>query len=128
MADDLAILPAFQPIRTGSDFHGAAGREGIEGVAIVINPHKAGLCDGCWNSVEPVNRADTSDQAVAFFLDHLSDRLVAQVRVLVCPGVDDTAILQPCVQLNMGSELCTWRKDPAADRADLVLNLTLLPA
>lgn len=43
-------------------------------------------------------------------------------------GMRDTAIEQPLVQLFVALELETRREEPLADIADLVLDLTLLPA
>lgn len=43
LADNLAILPAFQPIRIGAYLNRTTDRAGINGVAIVVKPHEAGL-------------------------------------------------------------------------------------
>lgn len=43
LANNLAILPAFQPIRIGAYLNRTTDRAGINGVAIVVKPHEAGL-------------------------------------------------------------------------------------
>ncbi len=43
LADDLAILPAFQPVRVGAYLDRATDRAGINGVAIVIKAGETGL-------------------------------------------------------------------------------------
>lgn len=43
LTNDLAILPAFQPIRVGPDLHRTTNCTGIDGVTVVIKPDQAGL-------------------------------------------------------------------------------------
>lgn len=43
LTDNLPVLPTFQPIRIGTDLHGATNCAGIDGITVVVEPDEAGL-------------------------------------------------------------------------------------
>ena len=125
---NLTILPAFQPVGIGADLDGTADRAGVDRVTVLVEPHEAGLGDGGRDGMESVKRSDIRDQARPLGLEHLPDRLVRNVGVPVRLGVGDASVLQPSVQLRIGSELRPRHEEPPSKHADLVLDLALLPA
>ena len=110
--DNLAVLPAFQPVGIGPDLDRAPDRAGIDRVAVLVEPHEAGLGDRCRHHVEAVERADIGDQAGTLGFEHLPDRLVRDVRVLVCLSIGDASVLEPGVQLGKGFELRPRHEEP----------------
>lgn len=62
LADDLAILPAFQPVRVGPDLHGATDRAGVNGVAVIVKTDQASLGYRCRDRVESVKRTNVWHQ------------------------------------------------------------------
>ena len=78
--------------------------------------------------MEAVKGPDIGNQAGALFFEHFPDGPVVHLRVFVCLSIGNATVFEPCVQLGIGFELRARHKEPAADHADLVLNLTFLPA
>jgi hypothetical protein len=126
--DDLAVLPAFQPVGVGPDLDRPPDCTGVDRVAVLVEPHETGLGHRRRNRVESIERADIGDQVRPFGLEHLPDRLVGHVGMLVRFGVGDAPIFEPGIQLSVGFELGSRHEEPLPDHADLVLDLALLPA
>ena len=99
LTDDPAVLPAFEPIGIGPDLDRPPHGAGIDRVAVVVEPDEAGLGHRRRHGVEPVEGADIGHEARALVLEHLPDRLVAQLWMFVRLGIGQAAILQPGVQL-----------------------------
>lgn len=108
--------------------HGAANRAGHHRVFVVVKANKAGLRYCRRDRLESVEGADIGHEAGTFGLEHLPDRLVAHFRMRVRFRPFGAAVFQPGIEFGVAFELQTGSEPPAADDADLVLNLTLLPA
>ena len=67
-------------------------------------------------------------QARAFFLEHLPDRPVLELRMLGPLGVGDALIFQPRIQFGEALHPRLGAEQLVAQIADLVLDLTLLPS
>lgn len=104
-AYDLAVLPAFQPVGIGADLDRTADRAGIDRVTVLVEPHEAGLGDGGRDCMEAIERADIGYKARTLGFEHLPNRGARNVGVPVSLGIGDAPILEPGVQLCIGSEL-----------------------
>lgn len=122
-AHDLSVLPAFKAIGISSDLYRPPNRASVDRVTVLVEPHEAGLGDGGRDGMESVKRSDIRDQARPLGLEHLPDRLVRNVGVPVRLGVGDASVLQPSVQLRIGSEPRPRHEEPPSKHADLVLDL-----
>lgn len=127
-SDDLSVLPAFQPVCVSPDLDRPPDRPGIHRVAVLVEAHETGFGHRRRHCVEAIERADVRDQARPLGLEHLPDRLVGDVGMLVRFGVGDAPILEPGVQFGVGFELRPGHEEPLSDHAHLVLDLALLPA
>ena len=78
--------------------------------------------------MEAVKGPDIGNQAGVLSLEDFPDCLIAHLGMFVCLGISNAAIFKPCIEFGIGLVLRARHKVPAADHADLVLNLTLLPA
>lgn len=124
---DLSVLPAFQAIGVGADLNGTTDRASIDRVPVLVEPYEASLGDGGRDGMEAVKRSDIGDQTSALFLEHVPDCLVRDVGMPVRLGISDAPVLEPGVQLRIGSELRPWYEEPPSEHAHLVLDLALLP-
>jgi hypothetical protein len=77
---------------------------------------------------EPVEGTAQLHQACAFFLEHLPDGPILELRVLGSLGVGDALIFQPRVQLGETLHPRLRSEELVAQIANLVLDLTLLPS
>ena len=128
IANNPPLLPTFQAVGIGSDFHRPSHSTGIDRIAVIVEPHEAGLGHSGWHRMEPVKRTNIGHEAGTLFFEHLPGRSVPHLWVRVGPGIGQAAILKPSVQFGIGFELRTRHEEPAPDHAHLVLNLTFLPA
>jgi hypothetical protein len=78
--------------------------------------------------VESVEPAGIGNELWPLSLEHLPNRLVRKLGVLVGLGVGDASIKQPGVQLIEVLEPQPRREEPLTHQPDLVLDLPLLPA
>jgi hypothetical protein len=78
--------------------------------------------------VESVEPAGIGNELWPLRLEHLPNRLVRKLGVLVGLGVGDASIKQPGVQLIEVLEPQPRREEPLTHQPDLVLDLPLLPA
>jgi len=137
-AHDPTFLPAFQPICVSSDLDRPPHSTGIDRVAVIVEPHEAGLGHIGWHRMAPPlgrllrNRLPGRDQKGQHRAQGwhalLRGRPVPHLWVRVGSGIGQAAILKPGVQLSIAFELRTRHKEPPPDHTHLVLNLTLLPA
>jgi len=101
---------------------------GLDRVAIVVEPHEAGLRHRGGHGVEAVERPDIGDEALALRLEDLPDGLVGQLGVALRLRQGDAAVLEPGVELGIALEPRPRHEEPPADHPDLVLDLAFLPA
>lgn len=111
-AHDPAVLPAFQSVGIGTDLDGPPDRTGVDRVAVLVEAHEAGLGDGRRDGMKAVERTDIGHKARTLFLEHLPDRLVRNVGVPVHLGMSDASVLEPGVELRIGSELRPRDEEP----------------
>src|SRR5215217_6488397 len=78
--------------------------------------------------MEAIEPASIGNELRPFRLEHLPDRLLGQLRMAMRLGVGDAPISEPRVHLVVGFEPQPWCEEALADKPDLVLDLTLLPA
>ena len=109
------------------DLHRPADGPRGDRVLVGVEADQAGLRDRRRHRVEAVERPAIADQGRALVLEHLPDRPVPEHRVAMPPGVGDALVQQPGVELVVAPEAQPGGEQPPADRADLVLDLPLLP-
>src|SRR5208282_1800840 len=97
-------------------------------ISVVVEPHEAGLRHRGRQRVEAVEAAAIGNELRTLVLEHLPDRPPALLGVSVRLGPNDTFVDEPGVQLLVALEPQTRREEALAHEADLVLDLTLLPA
>lgn len=78
--------------------------------------------------MEAVERTDVGDKTRALVLEDLPDRSIPKLLVRIGFGPGNTAVLEPGVELGVALELRPGHEEPPSDNADLVLDLSLLPA
>jgi len=128
VGDHLAAQQHDDAFGMGAHQHHPAGGPRINAVAIMIGHDQAsgagpdGLLD------EPIERAAQLHQTRAFFLEHLPDRPVLELRVLGPLCVGDALIFQPRIQFGEALHPRLGPEHLVAQIADLVLDLTLLPS
>ncbi len=109
------------------DLDWPAHRARDDRVLVVVEPHQAGLGDRSLRCVEPVERTTDLHQLGTLRLEHLPDREVGQLAMLVRLGVGDTSVEQPGVQLIVARHSKPRREEALAHQSNLVLDLALLP-
>ena len=92
-------------------------------IFLTIELDEAGLGDGDRNRMEAFERDDLGHEARALCLEHLPDRLVAALRMLVRLGVGDALVEQPDVQILQAPDPKPWGEEPFADKANLVFRV-----
>jgi hypothetical protein len=112
----------------GAHQHHPAGGTRIDAVAIMIGHDQASGAGPDGFLDEPVEGTAQLHQACAFFLEHLPDGPILELRVLGSLGVGDALIFQPRVQLGETLHPRLRSEELVAQIANLVLDLTLLPS
>ena len=112
----------------GAHQHHPAGGARIDAVAIMIGHDQAGGAGPHRLLDEPVERTAQLHQAGAFFLEHVPDRPILELRMFGALGVGDALIFQPRIQLGEALHPRLGPEHLVAQIADLVLDLTLLPS
>ena len=79
-------------------------------------------------STNPSNGPRSSIRTRAFFLEHIPDCALLELRMLGSFGVGNALIFQPGIQLSEALYPRLGSEHLVAQVADLVLNLTLLPS
>ena len=77
--------------------------------------------------MEPVEAVTIGNELWPFLLEDFPDGPVRTLGMGMRLGVGDALIDEPGVQLIVGFDPQPWREEAFADKADLVLDLTLLP-
>ena len=106
----------------------SAGGARIDAVAIVVGHDQAGGAGPDRLLDEPVERAAKLHQARPFLLEHVPDRSILELGMPGSFGVGDALIFQPCIQLGQAFHPRLGSEHLVPQVADLVLDLTLLPA
>src|SRR3981081_1228676 len=78
--------------------------------------------------MESIEPAGIGNELWPLGFGHFPARLFGQLRMAMRLGVGNAFVQQPCVQLVEGFEPQPWREEAFADKPNLVLDLTLLPA
>jgi len=78
--------------------------------------------------VEPVKAPGIRHQTGTFCLEHLPDRMISQLRMVVRLGIRDALVQQPGVQFFIVLHPKPGREEAFPNHANLVLDLPLLPA
>ncbi len=79
LADDTPVLAQLDAVGMGAHFHRAADGAGLDRVFVVVEAHEAGLRHRGVDGVKAVEAA--AIQARSLFLEHLPDRLAADLRM-----------------------------------------------
>jgi len=78
--------------------------------------------------MKAVEGVDARHQARALGLEHLAGRAIPKLWMRVRLGPSDAVILEPGVEFGVALELGPRHEEPPPDCADVVLDLSLLPA
>src|SRR5690606_29502295 len=128
ITDDHAILTDDDPIGIGMDLDRSTYGARQHRVFVVVEAHRAGLRYRGGNAVEAVEAAGIGDEAGAFFLEHVPDHALALLGMAVRLGPGYALVGQPAIQILQRLEAELGREEALAHQADLVLDLTFLPA
>src|SRR5438034_9091673 len=128
LGNDASVLADHDAIGVSVDLDRPSYGAGRDRVFVVVEAHQAGLRDRCRHRVEAVEPSGIGNKLWPLGFEHLPDSLFGQLWMAVRFGVGDALIQKPRIQLVEGFEPQSWRKKAFADKADLVLDLALLPA
>ncbi len=78
--------------------------------------------------MEPVKWTNVAHKAATLGLEHLPDRLRRLFGVIMSLGIGNAFIEEPSIQFLQAFDPETRREEALAHKADLVLDLTLLPS
>ena len=124
----LTVLPELDSLGISTDLNWATDGSTIHRVAVLIEPNEAGFGHRGRQGVEAIEGADIRHQAGSFLLEHLPSCSIPElgVRVGLSPG--NAPVFKPSVQFGIAFKLRSRHEEPPPDNADLVLDLSLLPA
>src|SRR6267378_1681354 len=128
LGNDAPVLADYNAVGIGMHLDRTPNRARRHRVFVVVEAHQTGLRDRCRHRVESVEPAGIGNELWPFRLEHLPNRLLGQFWMAMRLGVGNALIQQPRVHLVIGLESQSRRKEALADQANLVLDLTLLPA
>ena len=128
LPDDLAVLPKLDTLSIGADLNRPTNGATVNRVTVFVEPDQAGLRDGCRHGMEAIKRADVWHQAGALGLEHFPDCLVSKLLMWMGLGPCQATVLKPCVKIGITLETRSRHEEPSPDYANLVLDLSLLPA
>jgi hypothetical protein len=127
-ADQPAVLAQVDPVGVGVDLDRPPHRAGRDRVLVVVEADEAGLGDGRHHLVEAVEGPAIGHEARTLGLEDLPDRPAGDLGVRLAPGPGDGPLHQPVVELLEAPDPDAGAEQPVPRRADLVLDLPLLPA
>src|ERR1700722_15743155 len=127
LGDDAPILSNDDAFGIGVDLDRPANRAGVDGVSVVVEPHEAGLRHRSRQRVESIEATAMGNELGPLLLEDFPDGPVRTLGMGMRLGVGDALIDEPGIQLIVGFDPQPWREEAFADKADLVLDLTLLP-
>ena len=128
LGDDPPVLADDDAVGVGVDVDRAPDRARAHRIAVVVEPHEAGLRHRGRQRVESVEADAIRNELRTLVLERLPDRLSALLGVSVRLGPDDTSVDKPGVQLAVALDPQPRREEALANQADLVLDLAFLPA
>ena len=128
VGDDLVAQQHDDAFGMRAHQHRSAGGPRVDAVAIVIGHDQASAAGSDGLLDEPVEGAAQLHQACAFFLEHVPDGPIIELRVLGPLGVGDALIFQPCIQFGEALHPRLGPEHLVTQIADLVLDLPLLPS
>ena len=128
IGDRLAVEQHDDPIGIGAHQHGAASGSGIDAVLVAVMRDQAGRGRPHRLLDEAGEGPQIRHQPRLLLVEDLDDKPVAELGVLRPPGIGHALIGKPGVQLIERLHLRPWPEQLVADRANLVLDLALLPA
>jgi hypothetical protein len=128
LGDNASVLADYDAIRIGMNLDRTPDSTRRHRVLIVVEAHQAGLRDRCRHRVESIELAGIGNELWPLRLEHLPDRLLGQLWMVMRLGIRDAFVEQPGVQFVKILEPQTRREEPLTDKPDLVLDLPLLPA
>src|SRR5271156_5955407 len=97
LGDDPAVLTDYDAIGISMNLNRTTDCAGRDRVLVVVEAHQAGLRDRCRHRVESIEPAGIGNELWPLCLEHLPDRLLGQLRMVMHFGVGDTLIEQPGV-------------------------------
>src|SRR5271155_2357952 len=104
LSDNTPVLADYDAIRIGVNFDGTTDSAGSYRVLVVVEAYQAGLRDRCRHRVESIEPTGIRNELRSLRLEHLPDRLLSHLRMVVHLGIGDAFIEQPCVHLVVGFE------------------------
>lgn len=122
------ILLDDDPVRIGMKLDGATNGSRQDRVFAVVEADGAGLRHRGRNAVEAIEWANVAHEAAAFGFEHLPNCLRRLFGLAMSLGIGNAFIEQPDIQFLQAFDSETRRKKLLAHKADLVLDLSLLPA
>ena len=125
-ANDGAILPNDDTIGISLNLDRASHSLGRDRILVPVERDEAGLRHRGHDGVKAVEAAGHGDKARPLRLECLPDSLILELGMLVRLGVGHAAVEKPGIQLVGALHPHSWREEPLADQAHLVLDLPLL--
>lgn len=122
------ILPYDDAVGISMDLGWAANGSRQHRIFVVVETHEASFADRGLYRVEAIELAGIADQMGLLLFEHLPDRALRLIDMLMSPGVTDAFVQQPAVQLIVGFEAQPRREEAFTDKINLILDLTFLPA
>src|SRR3954452_3523536 len=127
IGDDAAVLTDLDSVRIGSDLDRPSDRAGADRVAVIVEPHEAGLRDRGRHRMEAVEATRIGHERRPLALKGLPDGPIPELGMAMGLGVGDRLVEKPGVQLLVALHPHAWGEEPLAHEPDLVLDLSLLP-
>src|SRR3974377_2342145 len=128
LSDDSPVLADYNAIRIGMNLDRTPARPGRPRASLFVEAYQAGLRDRCRHRVESIESAGIGNELRPFRLEHLPDRLLGQLRIVMRLCVDDAFVEQPGVQFVNVLKPQTRREETLTNRPDLVLYLPIPPS
>src|SRR5512132_316181 len=127
LADNSPVLPNDDAIGIGLDLDRPADGTRGHRVLVVVEANEASLRDRSGDGVEAIEPPGNRHQVRPLRREHLPDRLLGDLGMLVRLGVGDAAIEQQGIQLLVAGYPQPRREETLASQPDLVLDLPLFP-
>ena len=128
VGDDLLGQQHDDAIGIGAHQNAAAGGPGVDAVPVAVMGDEAGGRGAHGLLAEAGEGAHERRQGGALLNEHLPDGPVPELRMTRAPGVGATLVRQPGVEFLQRLDPWPRPEQHVAHRADLVLDLALLPA
>src|SRR5437763_11109501 len=119
LGDDPPVLADHDVVSIGVNLDWPSDRARRYRVLVVVEANQAGLRDRRRHRMEAVEPTRIGNELRPLRLEHLPDRLVAQLRMAMRLGVGDAFVEQPGVQLVKVLEPQSGREEALADEPNL---------